>query len=452
MLIAWNLIAIVALGMAVAATVADHRSANTRMLALMLTCLALTFILDANFIAARPPNALPAWAPWAVMPGALAIIALAEWLRGIRQTGQPLEPGMHSGLALRLIQFFALLYAVLGLLFPDWRAAYLLHSFEQPQLFSQPPFYLFALPLLACGLLLLLEVFRTFLWQPDPPERLRLLGIGCALPLIALGLILPAELGPYSSIMGEMLLLIAIMQYHVQWGRRGHFMSRFMSPQVASAVRARGLDETMHDQRLELTTVSCDIRGFTAYADTHGSQATIALLQAYYEKVGEAAAKHGATLKDYAGDGILLLMGAPLPDPNHAEGAINLAIDIQHLCRDLWRDTHPALGLGIGIASGEVNVGIVGVQPLEYVAVGSSVNLAARLCGLASDGEILVGPRSHELLVAAASSISLQPAGSVNLKGVSAPVSIWRTAHPYTLPQRPSRSWLRRLLFAPLGG
>jgi len=163
--------------------------------------------------------------------------------------------------------------------------------------------------------------------------------------------------------------------------------------------------------------VSCDLRGFTAFSTAHPSSRTIEVLRDYYNVVGKVVAEHGATIKDYAGDGILILVGAPLAIPDHASISLKIAECIRDEGRILtkrWSTSRGKLGIGVGVASGFVTVGIIGSDSrLEYTAVGPAVNLASRLCGEARDREILVAPRTAEL----AAREDLLPKRSVSIKG-----------------------------------
>lgn len=421
--LAWNLIAIVAFGMAIAVSIVDYRSRSTRMLAYLFVMLGTALLLEANFIVGKSKDELPTWANWATVPGTLALIALAEWLKVIRRTAHHPTEDSKGEQAILYAQIIAVIFGIAEFSFPEWRAEYLRGFFDNPGLLFSPQFYVLAAPFTATVALLFYAVVRTLLLQPDPLERLRLFGVAVAMPIIFLAFITPKDLSPYCAITGEMILLISIMQYHMQWGQRGQFMSRFLSPQVAAAVREYGLDEAIHENRLELSAVSCDIRGFSSYAEEHDSSQVLSLLKQYYDMIGEAAADHGATIKDYAGDGVLLLLGAPLPDTDHAEHAINLAIDIRDRCQPLWTDT--GLGLGIGIATGKVNVGIVGTQPMEYAAVGRAVNLASRLCDHAKDGQILVSDRTRELVSLSKDQFQLQSSHKKQFKGLAEPVHVW---------------------------
>jgi class 3 adenylate cyclase len=144
-----------------------------------------------------------------------------------------------------------------------------------------------------------------------------------------------------------------------------------------------------------LTAVSIDLRGFTTYTVRNGAERMVEVLQDYYTAVIEAAEEYGATVKDFAGDGALVLVGAPFPRADHTRAGLRLARDMLLRVREVttrWQTPDCPLGAGIGIASGECAVGTLGLasSQLEYAAVGTAVNLSARLCDIARDGQILM--------------------------------------------------------------
>jgi class 3 adenylate cyclase len=209
-------------------------------------------------------------------------------------------------------------------------------------------------------------------------------------------------------------------------------MSRFLSPAVAEMVGKRGLKSATDEQTLELSVVCCDLRGFTAFTSATSSQKVIAILREYYDAVGAAAAECGGTIKDQAGDGVLILVGAPIPYPDHAQRALLLARKIRERGMAItahWSDQDLSLGVGVGVASGFVTVGVIGgASRLEYTAVGSPVNLAARLCSEAHHGEVLVDPRTIELLGEEAKAHRLTPGEALKLKGFQQPVQSYALA------------------------
>lgn len=179
-------------------------------------------------------------------------------------------------------------------------------------------------------------------------------------------------------------------------------LSRFLAPEVTRMVRERGIEATLVHQTLALTAVCCDLRGFTTYTEQHGASQMALVLREYYETIVAVAKRHGATVKDFAGDGALILVGAPIPRPDHAETGLKLAreliVAVKRITDAMSREG-AVLGVGAGVASGACAVGAIGSQSrLEYTAVGSAVNLASRLCGRARDGQILIAPDTAALV------------------------------------------------------
>jgi len=171
-------------------------------------------------------------------------------------------------------------------------------------------------------------------------------------------------------------------------------LARFLSPGIAETVHHAGA-ASMRCEIYSLTAVSIDLRGFTTYTVRNGAERMVEVLQDYYTAVIESAEEFGATVKDFAGDGALVLVGAPFPRADHTRAALRLARDMLVRVREVtsrWQTPDCPLGAGIGIASGECAVGTLGLasSQLEYAAVGTAVNLSARLCDIARDGQILM--------------------------------------------------------------
>ena len=150
------------------------------------------------------------------------------------------------------------------------------------------------------------------------------------------------------------------------------------------------------------------------------------LLRHYYDAVGAATVAAEGTIKDYAGDGVLILVGAPVALEDHATRAIKLALqlrtDIQAVIAAAG-GSGEHLDVGIGVASGPVTVGIVGGEGrLEYAAVGTAVNLASRLCNHASHGQIVIAESTRDLLANDALKSGLQPQPATQLKGFDQPI------------------------------
>ena len=305
--------------------------------------------------------------------------------------------------------------------FPKLRAEHFINLMRDPGESLHPSFYLFAVPLALSLLLATVSGLLMLNRRPDQAEALRGLAFLIGAPFMASGLVLPLHLAPLSTAIGLLIFLVGAVQYHVTQGRRAQFMARFLSPQVAKLVRERGLKSATDEQTLELSVVCCDLRGFTAFSAATSSKKVIQILREYYDAVGEAASAFGGTIKDQAGDGVLILVGAPIAFDDHALRAVELAKRIRAsgmAVTQRWSDMELQLGVGVGIASGFVTVGVIGAASrLEYTAVGPTVNLASRLCAEAVHGEILADPRTMELMESESQRAELAPGEALRLKG-----------------------------------
>lgn len=418
------MVALVALGMALAFIWADYRSPTSRLLALTLVCLALAIALNTAYLyEVFGRSEMPGWL---ALPEGAALIALLEWVLRVRRTLPAGELDVRVGdFMLRCGQVAGLVYCALSMLYPAVRQNEFLFSATNVHALETRGFWMFALPILFASGTGLFSGALILNRRPDRGERVRIVALGVSVPFFLAGFVLPPAWAPVSVLFGEMVFLIGSVQYHVFQGQRGQFMSRFMSAQVASLVRERGLSGAMKQNYLEITAVVSDVRGFTAYAQAHPSSRVIQVLRDYYDAVGEVVAAYGGTIKDYAGDGILILVGAPIPMPNHAAVGLAIARGVRDAARrvtDKWSSAEHRLGLGIGVASGFVTVGVIGsASRLEYTAVGPAVNLATRLCEQALDGEILVDGRTREL----AGEVPLEAREPIEVKGFAEAVPLY---------------------------
>ena len=401
--------------MALAFVRADPDSPTSRALAVALTFIGLSIVINVTLRLKYQAGYVPPWAGLAGVVDMLAFVASYEWIHRVRRTVPAGRLKTRFGdISIRVAQGLAVVYALLSLTYPGMRVREFLGGlFSEGQLMSTE-FLLFALPLEGSMLLAAGAILLCLNRRPDAAERVRLIAFLIGIPFIASGLVLPFDVAPVPTVLGLMILLIGALRYHVLQGRRGLFLTRFLSPQVLDLVRRRGLRSAMQDDNFELSIVCCDLRGFTNYAREHSSDEVIAILRTYYDRVGEVVTEFEGTVKDYAGDGVLILVGAPLQFDDHARRAVALAESIVRC----WQDGSQPLDVGVGVASGRVTVGVVGgAGRLEYAAVGSAVNLASRLCEEARPGVVLVAGETVAAIDATGAQAGLEPSTPRRLKG-----------------------------------
>jgi class 3 adenylate cyclase len=203
-------------------------------------------------------------------------------------------------------------------------------------------------------------------------------------------------------------------------------LKRFFSPQLAELIVSGDAEDPLKTHRREITVVYLDLRGFTAFAETAEPEEVMGVLHEYHAAMGKLILQYEGTLEHFAGDGMMIFFNDPVPITNPAEQAIRMTLAMRERVKDLtvkWRKLGYELDFGVGIAQGYATIGAIGFEGRwEYGAIGSVPNLAARLCGEAKPGEILVTQR---LVAVLDELVEAESAGELTLKGFHRPV----TAH-----------------------
>jgi len=203
-------------------------------------------------------------------------------------------------------------------------------------------------------------------------------------------------------------------------------LKRFFSPSVADAIAA-GSEGLLEPHRREITAVFLDLRGFTAFTDRADPDEVLDLLRAYHATLGRLVDEHGGTLEHFAGDGIMIFFNDPLPVERAAEKSVRMALSLQNAFTPIsaaWAKLGHEVGLGIGIAQGEATLGVIGFENRwEYAAIGNVPNLAARLCGAARAGEIILDAQTEREVAHMADT---EPMGTLTLRGFAQPVAAFR--------------------------
>ena len=200
-------------------------------------------------------------------------------------------------------------------------------------------------------------------------------------------------------------------------------LRRFLPPQIAELVLDSGDESFLQSHRREITVVFCDLRGFTAFAETVEPEDVMLVLGEYHAAVGELVHGLAGTIERFTGDGLMVFFNDPVPCPDPSDRAVRLAVAMRDAVARLavgWSRRGHDLGFGVGIAQGHATLGRIGFEGrFDYAAIGSVTNLAARLCAEAAAGQILVSPRvyavTEEIVVA-------DCVGELALRGFSRPV------------------------------
>ena len=204
-------------------------------------------------------------------------------------------------------------------------------------------------------------------------------------------------------------------------------LKRFFSPQLAELIVSGGADDPLKTHRRDLVVVYLDLRGFTAFAENAEPEEVMDILHEYHAAMGKLILEYEGTLEHFAGDGMMIFFNDPVPIDNAPERAVRMSLAMRARVRELtirWRKLGHDLDFGVGIAQGYATIGAIGYEGRwEYGAIGSVPNLAARLCGEAKPGEILV---SQRLLVSVEASVTIESLGELSLKGFHRPMAIYK--------------------------
>ena len=188
----------------------------------------------------------------------------------------------------------------------------------------------------------------------------------------------------------------------------------------------------------ELSVLFSDIRDFTAIAERLGAEKTVRVLNRYFEVMTEVILKHDGMVDKFIGDAILAVFGEPVSQGNHAQQAVQAALEMRQALEILNDDDEfrqllgapDGLDSGIAINTGSMFVGNLGaLKRKDYTVIGDAVNLCSRLEGLAKGDN----PRliiSETTFAATKKMIEAKSLGEVTVKGKSLPVVAYGVLGP----------------------
>ena len=207
-------------------------------------------------------------------------------------------------------------------------------------------------------------------------------------------------------------------------------MSQLVSPAILKELKKRGKHHQLiqaEGSRMEISAMYVDIRNFTHLASTLPASDITIMLNEFYERVVNTAFRHRGTVDKFVGDAVLVLFGAPVNTPEHAQQAFEAAIAIQKALDPLlyrWKCKYGvSTSIGISIATGQAFVGLVGPpNRLEYTAIGDTVNLCVRLQAVNKKlaQSIVISPNTFTALDTPLPIVPLEP---TRLRGYTTPIT-----------------------------
>jgi class 3 adenylate cyclase len=203
--------------------------------------------------------------------------------------------------------------------------------------------------------------------------------------------------------------------------------SRYLSSEVVDEILNSPGGEELGGELREITILVSDIREFTRTTESLEPGQVLEIINRYMGKMTDIILKHGGTIDEFTGDGILVFFGAPNFVPDHCKRAVACALEMQRAMDGLnsgnLRLGLPELQMGIGINSGELIVGNIGSEKRKkYGAVGLPINLAFRIQAEAQGGEVLVSPAVFDNL---AGELLIEGTRERSLKGIEGPVTMY---------------------------
>ncbi|MBI3900610.1 MAG: adenylate/guanylate cyclase domain-containing protein, partial [Chlamydiia bacterium] len=201
-------------------------------------------------------------------------------------------------------------------------------------------------------------------------------------------------------------------------------LNKVVSKEIASKILEGNVELGGEERRI--TMLFSDIRGFTPLSETMSPQQLIGLLNTYMTHMCAIIDETHGVVDKFVGDEIMALYGAPLDLKEHADQAIEGAMQMMIQLQDWNRNRgEPHLSIGIGIHTGSVFAGNMGAADrLNYTVVGANVNLAARLCSAAQPMQILISEETYHAL-ADPHRFPLHPLPPMLLKGIDTPVAVY---------------------------
>jgi len=229
--------------------------------------------------------------------------------------------------------------------------------------------------------------------------------------------------------------------------------SRFVPEAVVGQVLARAGDGLrLGGEQVYGTVLFTDLRGFTTFSEKLEAAEVIDLLNRYLAVMTDVVLAHGGTLMSFTGDGFMAVFGAPLPQDDHADRAVEAALEMLEVHLPTFNEWLAGEGfekgfkMGIGINTGAFMAGNVGSeQRLEYTAIGDTINTASRIEGMTKGT-----PYAMFLADATREAMTRPPAdlegvGELPVRGRSQPIKLWSIQREYVL----KKDWESEVAKAP---
>jgi adenylate cyclase len=230
----------------------------------------------------------------------------------------------------------------------------------------------------------------------------------------------------------------ALLISHAGIERERTNLARYFSPNVVEQLS--GNDEPLKQVRTQdVAVLFADIVGFTAYADGRDPKQVIETLRQFHERMEREVFQHGGTLDKYLGDGLMATFGTPFAGDSDALNALRCArgmiAAIAELNRERTVRSEPPIQVSVGLHYGQVVLGDIGLNRLEFAVIGTTVNAASRLEALTREfgcaivvSDALVQQARTETNQSSTDFALLVEQPAQTIRGLERPVGIWTCA------------------------
>jgi adenylate cyclase len=200
-------------------------------------------------------------------------------------------------------------------------------------------------------------------------------------------------------------------------------LRRFLPAQLADLIVSSGDESFLNGHRREITVMCCDLRGFTAFAETGEPEDVWEILGEYHAALGDLISRFEGTLERFTGDGLVVFFNDPIPCDDAPLRSVRMALAMRQRVQELadgWQRRGHKLAFGVGIAQGYATLGRIGfADRFDYASIGSVTNMAARLCAEAAPWQMLI---SQRVKAAAEDLVVSRFVGELSLRGFLQPV------------------------------
>lgn len=216
----------------------------------------------------------------------------------------------------------------------------------------------------------------------------------------------------------------------------------YLSPEVINQMLEHPEEMQLGGVRRELTVLFSDVRGFTTISESLSPEKLCELMNDYFTPMTSLILRSGGVLDKYIGDAIMAFWGAPVPLPQHANIAAQVALDmlraLDRVQQDFKTKKFPPIDIGIGLNTGPMSVGNMGsAERFTYTVMGDAVNLGSRLEGLTKDYgiHIMISEYTQKLLTPGR--FITRDIDHIRVKGKLEPVHVFELMRPDTFRTLP---------------